>query len=32
MLFSHFKQGRYMKTVGGMLWMNLFLFLWSLLA
>ena len=32
MIFSLFKAGSYLKTVGGMLWMNLFLFLWNLLA
>lgn len=32
MIFSLFKGGSYLKTVGGMLWMNLFLFLWNLLA
>ena len=32
MIFSLFKAGSYLKTVGSMLWMNLFLFLWSLLA
>jgi uncharacterized membrane protein len=31
-VFSLFKAGSYMKTVGSMLWMNLFLFLWGLLA
>lgn len=30
--FSLFKSGSYLKTVGSMLWMNLFLFLWSLPA
>lgn len=32
MIFSLFKAGSYLKTVGSMLWMNLFLFLWNLLA
>lgn len=31
-IFSLFKAGSYLKTVAGMLWMNLFLFLWGLLA
>jgi uncharacterized membrane protein len=31
-VFSIFKRGSYLKTIGSMLWMNLFLFLWSLLA
>jgi uncharacterized membrane protein len=31
-VFSLFKAGSYLKTVGSMLWMALFLFLWSLLA
>jgi uncharacterized membrane protein len=31
-VFSLFKAGAYLKTVGSMLWMNLFLLLWSLLA
>lgn len=31
-IFSLFKTGRYLKTVGSMLWMNFFLFLWSLMA
>ncbi len=30
--FSLFKAGSYLKTVGSMLWMNLFLFFWGLLA
>jgi uncharacterized membrane protein len=32
LMFSLFKSGSYLKTVGSMLWMNLFLFLWQLLA
>jgi uncharacterized membrane protein len=32
MVFSLFKAGSYLKTVGSMLWMNLFLFLWGLIA
>ncbi len=32
MVFSLFKSGVYLKTVGSMLWMNLFLFLWGLLS
>ncbi|HAL74707.1 MAG TPA: hypothetical protein DCM45_06425 [Clostridiales bacterium] len=31
MVFSLFKSGSYLKTAGSMLWMELFLFLWSLL-
>lgn len=31
-VFGLFKTGSYLKTVGSMLWMNLFLFLWSLIA
>lgn len=31
-VFSLFRAGSYLKTVGSMLWMNLFLFLWGLLA
>jgi uncharacterized membrane protein len=31
-VFSLFKAGSYLKTVGGMLWMGLFILLWSLLA
>jgi uncharacterized membrane protein len=31
-VFSIFKRGSYLKTIGSMLWMDLFLFLWSLLA
>jgi len=31
-VFSLFRNGCYLKTVGSMLWMNLFLFLWGLLA
>lgn len=31
-VFSLFRSGQYLKTVGSMLWMNLFLFLWGLLA
>lgn len=31
-VFSPFRSGQYLKTVGSMLWMNLFLFLWGLLA
>ena len=31
-IFSLFKSGVYLKTVGSMLWMNLFLFLWGLLT
>lgn len=30
--FSLFKSGSYLKAVGSMLWMNLFLFLWSIPA
>lgn len=32
MVFSLFKTGSYIKTAGSMLWMELFLFLWSLLS
>jgi uncharacterized membrane protein len=32
MVFSLFKKGKYLKTVGSMLWMSLFLFLWGLIA
>ncbi|MDW7657956.1 MAG: DUF975 family protein [Bacillota bacterium] len=32
MIFSLFKKGKYLQTVGSMLWMNLFLFLWGLIA
>ena len=31
-IFSLFKSGIYLQTVGSMLWMNLFLFLWHLLT
>lgn len=31
-IFSLFKSGVYLSTVGSMLWMNLFLFLWRLLT
>lgn len=32
MVFSLFRSGSYLKTAGSMLWMELFLFLWSLLS
>lgn len=32
LIFNLFKAGRYLKTVGSMLWMNMFLFLWGLIA
>ena len=32
LIFSLFKSSGYLKTVGSMLWMNLFLFLWSIPA